>query len=571
MAAAADPRSPTRSRASSPHGPQRVTRSDCSPSTVTWAAGAAAAGTRSSVTGRTSIVTPSPHLGLWWPAPAGGFGGAVSVAQSRQSPPKGSVAAEEESRWAGWSEQGFREKHWRLVRLLPYPLAYTLVGAVCAPRMVDRLTDYFDGSEAHAAVVQSYWDAGGQVVAFLIAPLLGRLSDAHGRKWFLSWCALCFSLPPLALALSTDVYYYLPARSFSFIGMGGALGAVFLLPAAVDLYPIKQRAVAVALVNSALAAGVCFAPLTLIHVRDSIAFGAAAGVGFLTAIYMTLTPETLAPELRRPFVCCPAAGDSLEAAARGPRRPGNEERRCLMLGLSYIAFASTLAEIGLADVQNFYLKDQLDFTDEDLTSLSLEQGLVIAFGQSLFFLLMKRILRTDVRVLVFGLMGTVVFFMFAAMANAKWGFFAVVIPFQAVSLLVFPTVASVGSSLYDGAEQGEGLGLLACARGLSYACGPIAFSQLYAQLKDYGLANAPFLLAAALNLVAVAIAVCCVMPRLARTGNSLLETDSDSEALPGSGSAGLLRGYADSASVSAPASPALAVPGSWPSGGVCEP
>eukprot|EP01062_Namystynia_karyoxenos_P005029 TRINITY_DN11779_c0_g1_i1.p1 TRINITY_DN11779_c0_g1~~TRINITY_DN11779_c0_g1_i1.p1 ORF type:complete len:575 (+),score=121.67 TRINITY_DN11779_c0_g1_i1:72-1727(+) len=491
----------------------------------------------------TSPGTPAPDLlGRLWPSPA-----SQRSPQGMPIPQKGSATAEE-SRWDGWEELRFWDKHGVLLLLLPYALVFTLIQAVCTPRQVDRLTDAFGGSEAHAAVIQSYWDAAGQTVAFVIAPTLGRLSDAYGRKWFLVSCAVWYSLPPLALAVSTDVYAWLPVRAVSFVGMGGFLGAVFLLPAIADLYPPKHRGLAIALMIAALATGVCFAPLSLLPVSDSAAFGACAGLGFCTAAYLAspLVPETLAPDLRRPFRLCPG-----RAPGAGP---SGGDRQCAVLGLAYVAFAATLSEMGLSDIQSYYFKDQLDFTDADISDMILEQGVLNAFGQSVFFVLMKRLLRSDARVLVAGIIGTVVFFLFAAMVTTKWELYAVVLPIQMVSLLVFPTVASISSSLFTSVEQGEGLGLLAGARGLAYAVGPIMFAELFAQLKDQGAAGAPFLVAAILNLVAAMMAVCCVLPRLARAGNPLLlDEDTDSEAPSGSG--GLLGPTASS-----PASPTVASP-----------
>lgn len=106
----------------------------------------------------------------------------------------------------------------------------------------------FDGTIMASShpVITSYFDAANSAswlsTAFLLTstafqPLLGRLSDALGRKYLFLGALVIFTVATLGCALANSIEEFIVARAFCGLGAGGgtALGSIIIS----DLVPIE--------------------------------------------------------------------------------------------------------------------------------------------------------------------------------------------------------------------------------------------------------------------------------------------------------------------------------------------
>ena len=125
------------------------------------------------------------------------------------------------------------------------PVRFRLIFAVI---LASLFTGSFDGtimasshpvitSHFHAANSASWLSTSYLLTSTATQPLLGRLSDAMGRKPLFLLCSFIFVLSTLWCALAGTIESFIAARAVCGIGSGGAMTIGSILPS--DLVPIE--------------------------------------------------------------------------------------------------------------------------------------------------------------------------------------------------------------------------------------------------------------------------------------------------------------------------------------------
>ena len=137
---------------------------------------------------------------------------------------------------------------------------------------------------------------------FLFSPVIGGLSDAHGRRPVLLVSMVGFSASMLVAGLATSLWMLFAGRI-----LAGITGASYSTATAymADVTPPEKRAQTFGLIGVAFGMGLIIGPavgglLGGIDIRwPFFAAAALAGVNILMGLF--LLPESLPPERRRPF------------------------------------------------------------------------------------------------------------------------------------------------------------------------------------------------------------------------------------------------------------------------------
>ncbi len=327
------------------------------------------------------------------------------------------------------------------------------------------------------------------LMQFVMSPYWGRRSEAIGRKPVMLTGIVGFGLSFLAFAIVAQLgtagtlshlplYLLLLASRLA----GGALSSATLPTAqayVADVTARDDRTSGMAVIGAAFGLGVIFGPgigaaLSTIHLLAPVyASSLFAAINALFVIWRLPEPERRkAPR---------------DVARLGPRDPR-------ILPLLAVAFAVTLAAVGMEQTVAFYFQDRLGLTDRDTArhvGLALVlYGIVAVFTQGL---LVRKLRLRPSALLRIGLpIGTAGFllFMFAhgfvplSLSLALQGF---------GQGLIVPGVTSAASLAVSDEEQGAIAGLNSAAQGLGRALGPIVGTGLY-QLRP----ELPYALSASL-------------------------------------------------------------------------
>jgi MFS transporter, DHA1 family, tetracycline resistance protein len=352
---------------------------------------------------------------------------------------------------------------------------------------------------------QTYWYGALMVTfgltQFLCAPLLGALSDRYGRRpvllasitglgtmFFLS--AVVTSLPAL---LATRV-------------VGGALAANFSVANAyvADISSPEHRARSFGVIGAAFGIGFIIGPgvgglLGSIDIR--LPFYAAAGLSLLNALYgVFVLPESL-PRERRKAVDWKRANpfSSLSGLVR-LKSVG---------GLVAVIALVTLAQFILHGIWVLYTEFRFDWGPRETGASLFVVGLaaVVVQGGLLGWLLKRFGERNIVRV---GMASGLIAYVLYGLATAGWMMYAIIFA-NLLAFAVAPALNALVSKAADPREQGLAMGSLASLGSLMAVIAPMLGAPLLAEVSHLPAGDwrigAPFFLSAALQLVALTLAI----------------------------------------------------------------
>lgn len=395
-------------------------------------------------------------------------------------------------------------------RAVPIVLAAVLIDSIgfgiilpVLPRLILTLT--------HAGIDQATRIGGWMLVAFAVAqffagPVLGNLGDSIGRRPVLLLSMAAFSIDYLLMAAA-------PTIGWLFLGrvIAGAAGAVYGPANAVlaDVTPPERRGATFGMMGAAFGIGFIVGPAAgglLAGLGPRAPFIAAAVLAGINAVWiLTLLPETMAPEKRRPF----RLRDAHVFAAFAPLFAAGRAKPLLLA-----AFLWQLAHMVYPATWAFFGEMALGW-DERMIGLSLAlSGLCMALVQTL---VTGRAIAAwgEERTVVLGMVAGGLGFVGYALVRETWMVFAI-IPFAAFQGLAFPSITALLSRMADPSRQGSLQGGMSAINSVALIVGPLVLSQALAIGAEHGFRAGNFVVAGILALGALTLIEWKVVPRMSR-------------------------------------------------------
>ncbi|MFT3770309.1 MAG: TCR/Tet family MFS transporter [Minicystis sp.] len=384
-----------------------------------------------------------------------------------------------------------------LVSLLLDTLGIGLIIPVAPKLVASFLGGDLNAASGYFGVLFALYSA----MQFLCAPILGGLSDRFGRRTVL--------LPSLLGAAASYLLSAMaPELSWLFVGriIAGLTGASFSAATAyiADTTPPEKRAQSFGLVGAAFGLGFVIGPVVggaLGGISLRLPYFVAAGLNFVNFLYgVFVLPESLAPEMRRPF-------SIRRANPLGALRALG--RHAIVLGLTGTMTCAYMSQMILQSVWALSNQARFGWSTRDVgISLSVV-GIAAAIVQGgLIRALMPRF--GERRLLVGGLVLGAAGFMAFGLATQSWMIYVIIFPF-ALGGIAGPATQALITREVSPSEQGELQGSLAGLSSLTAIAGPLLGTALIARFGPPDatphIPGAPFFFAALLNVAGMLLAL----------------------------------------------------------------
>lgn len=374
-------------------------------------------------------------------------------------------------------------------------LTFGMIGPV-----LPKLIASFVGNDySHAAEIIGLFATAWALMQFVCSPLLGILSDRIGRRPVILISNAVTAVDYAIMALAPNLWWLFAGRVLSGIATANMTAASAYIA---DVTPPEKRAAAFGVIGSAFGLGFMLGPAiggVIGIVNPRLTFWAAAVFALVNTLYgLFILPESLPRERRSPRI------EWKRANPLGSLRLLRSHHE--LWGLSWVNFITYVAHEVFPNVWVIYCIAAFGWSTGSVGLTLALVGAIAAVNQATMVApLVKRLgerraLLASLVVAVAGLalLGTnngIVFLLGAVLISLPM--------YQATSQALM--TRRVGQ-----AEQGELQGALGSLRGISMLIGPGIFSLTFAQFagpwRSLGLIGAPWLLAAILYAVSLAIA-----------------------------------------------------------------
>lgn len=383
-----------------------------------------------------------------------------------------------------------------------------LAVGVIVPVLPKLVVDFLGGDTARGAEIYGVFGTVWAAMQFVFAPVLGALSDRFGRRPVILLSNFGLGLDYILMALAPNLAWLFVGRVVS-----GITAASFPTASAyiADVTPPERRAAGFGLLGAAFGIGFVLGPALgglLGQVDPRLPFWASAALSLANAGYgLFVLPESLPPERRATFTWRRAN----PVASLGLLRSHRE-----LLGLTGINFLTYLAHEVLPSVFVLSASYRYGWDQRTLGLTMATVGVCSAVVQ--VGLTRPAVARLGERgAVLVGLLFGVAGFATFGLASRGWVFW-LGIPVMSLWGLSGPAIQGLMSRRVSASEQGRLQGAMSSLRGITGMVGPGLFTLTFAAFiaggrfagRDDGsgwhLPGAPFLLAAAMVLVALAVA-----------------------------------------------------------------
>ena len=379
--------------------------------------------------------------------------------------------------------------------------------------VLPKLVIAFEGGErASAAAVYGVFGTVWALMQFLFAPLLGALSDRYGRRPVILISCLGLGFDYLLMAIAPNLAWLFVGRTISGI-TAASFATAFAYIA--DVTPQEQRAAHFGKLGAAFGIGFVVGPALgglLGGIDLRLPFWVAGALSLANAAYgFFVLPESLPTERRGTFSWGKA---NPLGALEFLRTHGT------LLGLAAAAFLYRLAHDALPSLFVLFGDYRFGWNERTVGLVLAGLGVCSVIVQAgLVGWVVKKV--GERRAMLMGLtFGALSLTVYGLASNSS--LFLLGVPLGALFGFSYPAMQGLMTRRVGADEQGRLQGALASLMGIAGVVAPVLFTQTFAaaigRFRGLGLPGAPFLLAAALLVLAAAIG--------ARAGNEGVATRS---------------------------------------------
>jgi DHA1 family tetracycline resistance protein-like MFS transporter len=366
------------------------------------------------------------------------------------------------------------------------------------PKLVES---FVDNDTARAARIFGLFGTAWALMQLVFSPILGSLSDRFGRRPVVLLSNFGLGLDYVLMAMAPSLIWLFVGRIISGV-TSASVSTAFAYIA--DITPAERRAAVFGKVGAAFGAGFILGPAIgglLGNVDSRLPFWAAAGLSFANTLYgLSILPESLPRDRRSPFHWKSANPiGALRLLRSDP----------VLSGLSVVNFFAQLSHAVLPSTFVLYATYRYGW---DAKTVGLTLAMVgigamvvqgVAIGPIVSHLGERRALILG---LICGAMGFVIFGT-APSGPISW----LGIPVMALWGVSGAALQALNSRRVKPDQQGQLQGATGSVQSVSQLLGPFLFTLTFAYFigaqTPVHLPGAPFLLAAGLLLLALAVAV----------------------------------------------------------------
>ncbi len=369
------------------------------------------------------------------------------------------------------------------------------------PVMPDLMEQVTHADLSGAALWGGVLTTSFAVMQFLFGPIVGNLSDRFGRRPVLFTSLAVMALDYVVMALAQSIWLLLAARIVA--GIAAATHSTANAYVA-DISHPHERGRNFGLIGAAFGVGFVAGPLLggLLAGIDPRApfWGAAALAGANLVFGLIVLPESLAPDLRRPFTLARANPLSSLAAIR--HLPGLKR-------LLVVSFVYALTFNVWPAIWSYYCKAAFGW-NANLIGLSLAAfGIGMALAQAFLVGPMIRKLGEHRTALVGMICEVVTYFFYGIVTSGFWAM--AFSPVSALGGVAGPALQAIMSRATPPDQQGELQGVAASLNALAMILSPLVMTWVFGLFTrpsaPVHLPGAPFLLSGALMVAVVAVFV----------------------------------------------------------------
>ncbi len=366
------------------------------------------------------------------------------------------------------------------------------------PRLVQQLSG---GGAARAAELFGLLNMLWAAMQFLTSPLQGAISDRFGRRPVILMSNFGLGADYTLTALAPHLSWLFIGRILSGSAAGGIPAALAYLA---DTTPPEKRAASFGFLGAATGLGIT-AGMALGGLAGSLnprlPFWIAACLCLLNASYgLFVLPESLPKDRRTPFHWRQA--NPIGAFRLLRTNPG-------LRGMAMVAFLVSLSAQALPNIVVLYVGYRYHWGIWPIAQMLTGWAICSMTAQAV--LLPNAVAKLGERpTLMLGLVLTICGFLAIALAKDGGAFWWGVLLMAGGSVST-PLINAFFSRRLGAGEQGRLQGATNSLNGVTGMLGPALFTQVFSMAvrgeARYGLIGAPFLLAAALMVTAMALAV----------------------------------------------------------------
>ncbi|NUS20895.1 MAG: TCR/Tet family MFS transporter [Mesorhizobium sp.] len=372
---------------------------------------------------------------------------------------------------------------------------------VIMPILPKLIESFVDNDTAHAARIFGLFGTAWALMQFVFSPLLGALSDRFGRRPVVLLSNFGLAADYVLMALAPSLAWLFIGRVISGI-TSASISTAFAYIA--DVTPPERRAAIFGRIGAAFGAGFVLGPALgglLGDIDPRLPFWASAGLSLANALYgLFVLPESLAPDKRAPFRWRSANPAGALRLLRS---------NAVLAALSVVNFIAQVAHVVLPSTFVLYASYRYGW-DSKTVGLTLAMvGICAMVVQGLAIGPIVRALGERNALLLGLCCGAVGFVVLGAAPTGPLSWIG--IPILALWGISGAASQSLMTRLVDPDQQGQLQGATASVQSVSQLVGPflftLTFSYFIGASAPLHLPGAPFLLAAMLMVVCVAIAM----------------------------------------------------------------